>query len=264
MSILKNKQLTDPGTRNAIQSLIFGILSFAVLPPVFAILSLVKYKKYVKTGNGENASKARAGKVCGIISLVLQAIAIIFALTLNFGSTLFTVSVATNISNSGTVDIDVSDVPAYETNDYLCGILLTNYDVKLRNGMGANEPLYAKFGIRDNETVCMFIDKEGFPIEGISAFRYDENVAGTVTGKTLFDPLFQDRGSKQFVDGYDIKTSITGLITISDPSAFLYANCVYENDDLQIYLGDSFAVDLENGIYLNRNNGIIDIDFLLG
>ena len=67
----------DPGAEAAKNCKIFGILSLFVVPIVFIILAFVKYNEYQRIGNGMNASDANTGRTCAIVSIVLQAVAVI-------------------------------------------------------------------------------------------------------------------------------------------------------------------------------------------
>ena len=67
----------DPGAQYADDCKTFGILSLFFLPLIFAIIALVKYGNYQRVGNGLNQSSANTGRVCAIISLVLQGVVLI-------------------------------------------------------------------------------------------------------------------------------------------------------------------------------------------
>ena len=67
----------DPGVKFADDCKTFGILSLFFLPLIFAIIALVKYGNYQRVGNGLNQSSANTGRVCAIISLVLQGVVLI-------------------------------------------------------------------------------------------------------------------------------------------------------------------------------------------
>ena len=81
----------DPGASEAKNCMIFGILSLCVLPLVFAILGLVKYNAYMRIGNGLKKSDADVGRLCSIISLALQAVAVVglIIMFVLFGSMIF-------------------------------------------------------------------------------------------------------------------------------------------------------------------------------
>ncbi len=73
-------QLMDPGEKYASNAKLFGILSLFVLPIVFCILGLVNYSNYQKMGDGSHQSDANVGRVCSIISIILQGLGILFTI----------------------------------------------------------------------------------------------------------------------------------------------------------------------------------------
>ena len=83
--------MLDPGEDAAKNCKIFGILSLFVVPIVFIILAFVKYNEYQRIGNGMHASDATTGRTCAIVSIVLQAVAIIGSIifAIVFGATAF-------------------------------------------------------------------------------------------------------------------------------------------------------------------------------
>lgn len=65
----------DPGEKDAKSCKLFGILSLCfVFPLVFCIISLMKYNKYQKTGDGSHQEDANVGRICSRISIGIQCI----------------------------------------------------------------------------------------------------------------------------------------------------------------------------------------------
>ena len=67
----------DPGESDASSCQLFGILSLVTVPFIFAIIALIRYNSYKRTGNGMHASAANTGRVCAIISLVMNSLALV-------------------------------------------------------------------------------------------------------------------------------------------------------------------------------------------
>ncbi len=75
-----NPQL-DPGKGKATGALVCGILSlFGIGGIITAIIAMVMGKQYFTVGNGASAGNAKAGRVCGIIALILNIIAIVIGI----------------------------------------------------------------------------------------------------------------------------------------------------------------------------------------
>ena len=69
----------DPGKGKATGAMICGILSF-IFGLIPAIIALVLASGYNKVGNGANAGTAKAGKIMGIIGLVLSGISVLLVI----------------------------------------------------------------------------------------------------------------------------------------------------------------------------------------
>ena len=70
---------TDPGENAARKCKVFGVLSLFFFPPVFFVLSLINYRKYRETGNGDYEGYARTGKICSVVSIAWQGVKILIA-----------------------------------------------------------------------------------------------------------------------------------------------------------------------------------------
>lgn len=66
----------DPGESSATIAMICGILSF-VAGFIPAIIAIIFGNKYNSEGNGMNASKARAGKICGWVTIGINIAVIV-------------------------------------------------------------------------------------------------------------------------------------------------------------------------------------------
>ena len=66
----------DPGEKSAKLCKVFGILSIFILHVPFAIVSFILYGRCVKIGNGANLDKAKTGRTCAVIGIVLLVVLI--------------------------------------------------------------------------------------------------------------------------------------------------------------------------------------------
>ena len=67
----------DPGEKAAKLCKVFGVLSIFFLNVPFAILTFIFYGRCLKTGNGENLDKAKTGRTCAIIGILLLILLIV-------------------------------------------------------------------------------------------------------------------------------------------------------------------------------------------
>lgn len=102
----------DAGEGKASASMICGILSL-FMGPILSIVSLVLASMYKKSGNGQNASKVKVGKICSWISIVSYVAFILFVFA---GSAILMSSLDENLNfeESNNIFMDYED---YEDTD---------------------------------------------------------------------------------------------------------------------------------------------------